>query len=376
VNGVPSFRMDASASLKQTVTHLFDAVRHSSRAKELEEEASKAEGDLIEELNRLESQVEELTNVLGSMRAGTEEAVKEFSRQVEEFLDTARRQATEKLRKKTSEEVKELREAAASERDRGLKSLESYLASEPLPVVDSAVHVRFTEGIYEARSSQQCEGGMKYDFRLATQNSPLFGKALHLSQLDYELRIPVRLSRALLKKESVPGFERLDQYLLASAETSAGKVRANFEKEGNGAKIKIITSGPDSGFVGVEYSDQTQQVNVMTDPSLSAHVDIEAVKKAMGEVVTGLSDLSSKKIALLRLSVGGEEVLENVDSAAVLQLVLKVMGPAYQSTVRKIANGTYADDPDLSIDFLRERLKVLGGLSSAVASSLGFQIPH
>jgi hypothetical protein len=366
--------MDASASLKQTVTQLFDAVRHSNRAKELEGEASKAEGDLVEELNRLESHVEEVGNLLSSMGSGTEEAVKEFSRQVAEFMKTAGQQATEKLQRKTNKEIKELREAASSERDKGLKSLESYLASEPLPVVESAVQVRFSDGIYEARSSHLCEGGMKYDFRLATQNSPIFGKEFHLSQLDYELRIPVRLSHTLLKKESVPGFERLDQYILANAETSAGKVRANFEKEGNGAKFKVVSSGPD-GFVGIEYSDQTQQVNVMTDPSLGVHVDLEAVKRAMGELASGLADLSSKKIALLRLSFGGEDVLQRLDCEEVLKLVLKVMGPAYQATVRKIANGTSDGEGDFTIDFIRERLKVLGGASTSVATALGFQ-PH
>jgi hypothetical protein len=369
--------LDASASLKQTLTHLFDAARHSSRAKELEGAASKAESDLMEELNRLEAHIEEVTNLLGSMGAGTEGAVKDLSRQVEEFLETAKLQAVEKLEKRANAEVGELRESAAAERDRALKSLESYLASEPLPVVDSAVYIRLSEGIYEAKSTHQCEGGMKYDFRLATQNSPLFGKEFHLSQLDYELRIPVRLSRTLLKKESVPGFERLDQYVLATAEASAGKVRANFEKEGNGAKFKIMTSGLESdGFVGIEYTDQAQQVNVMTDPSLGSHLDLEAIKRAMGELGSGLTDLSSKKLALLRLSLGGEDVLSRLDCEEVLKVVLKVMGPVYQATIRKISNGTFDDLPDLTIDFIRERLKVLGGSSSAVASALGFQVPR
>ena len=366
--------MDASASLKQTVTHLFDSVRFSNHARELEEAAKKAEGDLEAELNRLESHVEEITNLLETMRTGTEEEVKELCRQVEEFLETAKQQASEKLERKATDEAKELREAAASEKDKALKSLESYLASEPLPVIEHTVQVRLNEGIYEARSVYLCEGGIKYDYRLATQNSEFFNKEFSLSQLGFELKIPVRLSKALLKKASVPGFERLDQYALASAETSSGKVRASFHKQGNGAGIKVVTSGSETnGFVGIEYADQTQQVNVMTDPSLSAHVDLSQVKQAMGELVLGLSELSLKKTALLRFSLDGDEPLGNLDSQKFLQQVLKVMGPAYQATLRKLANGIVEGDGELSVDFIRERLKVLGSSSGAVATALGFQ---
>lgn len=368
--------MDTAASLKQTVTHLFDSVRYSNHAKELDGTATSAEDNLETELSELDGNAGEIAGLLESMRAGTEEAVKEFTRQVEGFLETAKQQATEKLQRNAAEVATGLREASATERDKALKSLETYLASEPLPIVENTVQVRISDATYEASSTYHCEGDIGYEFRLATQNSGLFNKEFSLSQLGYDLKIPVRLSRAILKKASVPGFERLDQYVLAVAETSSGRVRATFQKEGNGAKIKIITSGSDSdSFVGIEYSDQTQQVNVMTDPALSAHVNLGVVKQAMSELVTGIAELSLKKIALLGLSLGDEESLRNLDSQKVLQQVLKVMGPAYQATVKKIANGTMEGDDDLNLDFIRDRLKVLGSSSASVAGALGLKGP-
>ena len=366
--------MDASASLKQTVTHLFDAVRFSNHAKELDEAATKAEEDLEVELSRLESHIEELTNLLESMKNGAQGAVVELCRQVEEFLTTAKLQATEKLQSRAKELAQENREASAGEKDKALKSLEAYLSSDPLPVVENVVQIRLGEGTYEARSRYECEGGLKYDFRLATHNSCLFNNEFFLSQLDYDLKIPVRLSRTLLKKASTPGFERLDQYVLESAETSGGRIRATFHKEGNGAKIKIVTSGSDNnGFVGIEYTDQTQQVNVMTDPSLSAHVDVETIRRAMAELSTGFVELSQKKVALLNLSLGNGEQLANVDCQKVLQFVLKHMGPAYNAALRKIARGVAEDETDLTLDFVKERLKVLGAFSGTVAAALGLQ---
>jgi hypothetical protein len=370
-------KMETGASLKQTVTHLFDAVRYSKHAKEMEEAAKKAENDLEVELSRLESHTEEVSNLLESMRTGSEEAVRDLSRQLEEFLATAKQQAKEKLEMVAKEKIEEFRNTASSEKDKTFKSLEAYLASDPLPVIENVVQVRLADGVYEARSRYECEGGMKYDFRLASQNSRLFHQELTLNQLGYELRVPVRFSRTLLKKSMVPGFERLDQYVLFNAETSGGRIRANFHKPGSEAKLKVVTSGAGTdGFIGLEYSDQAEAVNVMNDPSLGAHVDLDSIRKATGELVTELSDLSKKKVTLLRLSLNGDEPLEDLDCQAVLQLVLKVMGPAYRSLVRKVSQGAPGAPHDVSMDLIQERLRVLGDLSGSVTAAIGLQNPR
>lgn len=372
--------MESAASLKQTMTHLFDAVRFSDHARELEESARNVEGDLETSLNKLEAQAEELTSLLASMKVEQESVLRELSHQVEGFLATAKEQAKGKLQKRAKQQLEDFRYAASSERDKALKSLEAYFASDPLPIVENVVQVRLTEGVYEARSRCECEGGMKYDFRLAAQNSRLFHQPFILSQLGYELRVPVRFSRALLSKTRVPGFERLDQYLLADAESSGGRLRANFEKAGNGAKMKVLTTGgQEDGFVGLEYSDQIHAVNVMNDPSLVAFVDIETVKRAAAEIVAELADLSKKKVALLRLSTNGDQPLDALASREILERVLSVMGPTYRTLMKRVAAGMPADDTgeELSLEFVKSRIKVLGGeLSKAVSQSLGLSGLH
>lgn len=367
--------MQAAASLKQTVTHLFDAVRFADHAKELEESARSVEGDLETALSKLEAQTEELSNFLASMKVEQESVLRELSHQLEGFLGTAKEQAKNKLQKRAKERLEDYGKSASSEKDKALKSLEAYFASDPLPIIENVVQVRLKEGVYEARSRCECEGGMRYDFRLAAQNSRVFHQPIILSQLGYDLRIPVRFSRALLSKTRVPGFERLDQYVLADAETSGGRLRANFEKAGNGAKMKVVTSGnQEDGFVGLEYNDQIQAVNVMNDPSLGAFVDVEAVKKAAGELVSELADLSKKKVALLRLSTNGEQTLDDLGCRQVLEKVLGVMGPTYKALVKRVAAGLPADDTgeELSLEFVKDRIKVLGmDLSKSVSQSLG-----
>jgi len=366
--------MEAAASLKQTLTHLFDAVRFSDHARQLEESARKTEGDLETALSKLEARTEELTNLLASMKEESESILKELSKQLDGFLVTAKDQAKSKLQRKATQELEDYRSLALSEKDKALKSLEAYLASDPLPIIENIIQIRLSEELYDAKSRCECEGGIKYDFRLAAQNSKLFHQPFTLSQLGYEIKVPVRFSRGLLSKSRVPGFERLDQYILASAESSGGRLRGSFEKSGNGSKMKVITSGNQGdGFVGLEYSDQAQAVNVMNDSSLVAYVDLEAVKKAAAALVTEMADLSKKKVALLRFSLNGEAALDDINYREVLQTALTVMGPSYRMLVKKIASGTPTADSngELTLDFIKERLKALGGeLSKSVSQSL------
>jgi len=366
--------MEVAASLKQTVTHLFDAVRFADHADELEESARNIEGDLEAALSKLEAQTEELSNILAAMRIEREDVLKELSRQVEGFLTTAKEQAKSKLQKSARQQLEDYRRAISSEKDKALKSLEAYFASEPLPVMENVIQVRLNEGVYEARSRCECEGGVKYDFRLAAHNSQIFHQPFSLSQLGYDLKVPVRFSKALLSKTRTPGFERLDQYILSDAETSGGRLRANFENTGNGARMKVVTSGnQEDGFVSLEYSDQLQAVSVMNDPSLVAYVDINEIKRAATALVAELNELSKKKVALLRLTVDGEQTLNDVSCRAVLQKVLGIMGPSYRDSIRKMASGSSSEKgDDMDLGYVRGRLKVLGGdLPKSVSQALG-----
>lgn len=370
--------MQASASLKQTITHLFDAVRSADHARELEESARNVEGDLETSLNKLEAQTEELSNLFATMKVDQESVLRELAQQLQGFLTTAKEQAKAKLQKRAKRQLEDYRKAAEGEKDKALKSLEAYFASDPIPVVEQTVHLKLNDDIYEASSRCECEGSIDYEFRLAAHNSRFFNEPFLPSRLGYELKVPVRFSRALLGKSRVPGYEKLDQYVLAEAESSGEKLRADFKKSGNGAKMKVVTSGGrEGGFVSLEYSDQAQAVNVMNDPSLMAFVDVKTIKKAAGALVSELVDLSKKRVALLQLSIDGEEMLGDLAAHKVLDQVLELMGPAYRPIVERITAGrpTGEGGEDVSLEFLKGRVKMLGeDLSNSVARSLGLAL--
>jgi hypothetical protein len=365
--------MEDLASLRQTVTHLFDAVKHGKQAQELELKARSMEQSIETSQNRLDNYEEELSEKLSSINEDQDESIRDFSGKVAEFLRTAKGQASAKMQKTAKVEIDRELATASSERDKALKSLEAYLATSPLPIVDSSISIRLIEGTYNAVANYESEGGLKYTFGLGSKNSKSFHHDFSLAQLGHELKVPVRFSRALLKGR-VPGFERLDQYVLAEAELSGGKLRAGFVKVGDDAKIKVVTSGFEKqDFISVEYTDQLGTVNITNDFSLMAHIDLDGLKGAMAQTAGEMTELSSVKVALLRLELEGEDLIDSLDCYKILEMVMNLLGPKYRSVLEKLpdAQSSEKEGEELSLPFVRQRLRVLGEFAKPVSQLLG-----
>ena len=366
--------MDEAASFKHTIVHLFDAVRYDQNAKDLDQAASKAEGDLKAALGSLDMHAAEISNQLSPLKEDQNEAVRDLYRQVTEFVATAKAQARSRLEKKAHDLVQKTHLEASTERDKAFKSLETFFAIEPIPVIESSISVKLVEGAYHATSRFTCEGGVNYEFGLASQNSKLMNDEFTLAKLGYEVKVPVRFSKTMLKGR-VPGFERLDQYTLVDAETTGGKVISNFHKTGNGASIKVVTSGSDDqAFVSIEYKDGAHNVNVMNDPSLRVHTDLDSIKRAMSDVASAMADLSTKKSVLLSLSIDGESSPRNADASQLLEIVSTVMAPKFRTIVKGLpAKSKGQGSQDLTLDYVRSRINSLGVFSQTIARS--FELP-
>jgi hypothetical protein len=365
--------MEDHASLRQTLTHLFDAVRHGRNFRDLADSAKAIENRLQDQLTRLEVNSGELYSLLASMKRDPEEPIRLLGQQVEAFLQTAKQQARSKLENAASGELRQARASMSSEKDKAVKSLEAYLATSPLPLTDSTTALRFDDKTYVAQADFECEGGLTYEFGLATQNSKYFHGEFMLSQFGSELKVPVRFGRTLLKGR-VPGFERLDQYLLTNAELSNGKLRASFQKMGGDATFKVVMSGfGKDDFCGIEYVDPGGTVNIMTDLSLMVHVDIDSLKAAMSRLASELNAVAGMKVTLLRSSLDGEDLLETLDCYKLLEMVMRVLGPKYRTLLEKLPEKQISgkSGEELSLMFVKERLRLLGDFSKPVSQLLG-----
>ena len=354
-------------SLRQVVTNLFDAVRFSDQLHEAEGKAKSLQDEFDSRSLRLDTFVE---SVVDSSELLTKQVPEDYAKimanQVNEFVRAAADQAKAKGGAKTTGEISEVGSEAVSSRTKALKSLEAYLGSNPLPVVDRLVSVKLVDGRYQAQATYNCKGNVVYRFNLGTQSSKMFGFEFKLSKLRRKLNVPVGLSRTWIRKEKTPHYEKLEQYSLKNAEASSQHLIAEFVEEESGTAIRISGASQEGGgFTSVEFIDGAEVVNVTTDAGLNKFLDSAAVTAVVNSIWAELIQVEVSKVALTELTVGGRDILESMDCESLLKTVLKIMGQTYKGILERSPENQFeGTEVEVSLSFIRERLSLLGESAS------------
>ncbi len=354
-------------SLRQVVTNLFDAVRFSDQLHEAEAKAKSLRNEFDSKSLRLDTFVKSVVNSSEVLtKQVPEDYAKIMANQVNEFVRAAADQAKAKGSAKATGEISEVGSEAVSSRTKTLKSLEAYLGSNPLLVVDRLVTVKLVDGGYQAQATYSCKGNVVYRFNLGTQSSKMFGSEFKLSKLRKKLNVPVGLGKTWIRKEQSPRYEKLEQYSLKSAEASSQHFIAEFFEEESRTAIRISRAGQEGGgFTSVEFIDGAEVVNVTTDAGLNKFLDSAAVTAVVNSIWAELIQVEASRVALTELTVSGRDILERMECESLLRTVLRIMGPTYKAILERPAEKQLKDsEVEVSLSFVRERLSLLGESAS------------
>jgi hypothetical protein len=362
-------------SLREVLTNLVDAVRYAQHANETEAKKRKVEEDAAAQIQkidgfvvRLSTELDDLVSELGSGN------VEGLTGKVSKFVQVAMEQTKFSISHEAERKAEELSAAASLERTRALKSLEAFLASTPLPVIESVVSVKLVDSVYVSKCRYHCEGNIDYEFSLGTQNSRLFQQQFRLAELTGQLKVPVRLGKTWSRREPIPHFERLDRYILTSAELTDRNLMIELEAPDGGSRFRIVHSkGTTQDFSSIEFSEERGTVNVLEDPGLNIHVDFKAIKSTIDEISAELASLEKNRITLARLLADGDDVLEELAVFRFLQNVLETMQPTYRTIIGRISAGEALGSPEALLDLrmVKQRVKLLGQDGKAVSDLLG-----
>jgi hypothetical protein len=372
---------DTAESLKHVMTSLVDAVRYSEHATEIDQKALDADANGKVSILKLDELVRETGKSLRKFVNGMDrEYSLDLSKQIGGFVSTTAEQAKSQVGQAVDRKIADLRTLAESERTKAKNSLEAFVAASPMPLFDKVISLSLAEGGYEARAKYNCEGSIEYEFWLEAKNNKLFRQPFTFASVRKELRIPVRLSKGWMKKDPVPAVERLDKYVLTSAEVSPGTFLAIFTSPETGATVKTVYSKRnEDAFVTLEYADKTGKVDVTSDSTLHQHLDTVGLKAALEELLAGLNELEKHKLRLTKLVNGDEDVLAQTGYSDFMMKVLNIVSPRVKDILVLDATGTPQDPagprlgPDLDLNMIKERLRLLGGKARPAAELLGIQ---
>ncbi|MDG6925724.1 MAG: hypothetical protein JRN09_04150 [Nitrososphaerota archaeon] len=343
-------------------TELVDAVRYSQNWKRILEEQGKAKSVTDVQTEELDELGERISKTFDGLHLDPADA-KSLSGKIGEFAALAIQQTKDRVSAKLKTTLEDLTAELNSEELKAKKSLESYLATSPLPVVDEEVTLELADGSYSATLEHRCSGEIEYEFLLNTASSELFRREVTFANIQKGLKLPVRLGKAWLRKEPVADFERLDAYALSKARASKSHLTATFSNHETKDSVEMVfsRSGAES-FVTIGYYSGGNKVDVTGEAALSKHIDLVSVKQAMGRLVDAIIELKKNKLQLSKLECDGNDVLLTLDCLSFMQRVVTILGQSKESMqeIRRV-------DPKFAL----ERLKLLGPISASLSSTLG-----
>lgn len=338
--------------LRSALIDLMDSVRYSQSFFETDEKENEARERAEKRIEELKMLVSNISDLLSRLRWLDEATKQDLSRNIMNFVNAAVEQIKNRVENSLRDDLNEYKNAAEREKLKCIKSVEAFLAASPLPILDKVITLKHEQDSYSARIKYRAEGNIQYDFLLDPSKSEILKNGFTFSSLGIKLKLPVKLSKAWLKKEAEPVFEKFDEYLLDKAEASGNQLVASFINPETQSSVDLVFSKTDSdAFVTVEYIDAKGRVDITGQPSLSKHLDYDTLRDALRNLLVAIQKLEDSKLALAKLKMDEEDVLEKLDMYGFMLRVLKVIGP----DIQKAKEAILAENP-----IIKERIKLLG----------------
>lgn len=356
-------------SIRQAFTSLVDSMLYLQRLHELERKREESKEHAESRLIALETlkvdvaeDIAKLKDVLGEARTN------ELSKQIGGFSTTAVEMMKQKMNQEAQKQLATMDSDYNSEKTRAVKSIEAFLSTSPLSVIDRSIEVTLQDGAYAAKARYRCQDSIEYEFMLDAKVNTFFKGQLRLGVFERNLRIPIGLGRSWLKKEPVPDYRSLEQFVVTYAEaTETSLVVESSETEG-ADRVKLIYSRHgDHASLTLQYSQAAGTIDVTQEPGLNIHLDSDAFIRTMERIWIAMNDLEKRKVAITKIMCENKSLLETLEFSEFFDKCWK----ATSSSVREAMRLAPQDDPEaLDKTFVIEKLKSLGSEANDISEML------
>lgn len=355
--------------IKQAFTSLVDSMLYLQRLRELERKREESKEHAESRLIALESfkvdvaeDITKLKDVLGEARTS------ELSKQIVGFSTTAVEMMKQKMNLEAQKQLSTMESDYNSEKTRAIKSIEAFLTTSPLSVIDRSIEVTLQDGAYAAKARYRCQENIEYEFMLDAKVNTFFKGQLKLGVFEKGLRIPIGLGRSWLKKEPVPDYRSLEQFVVTYAEaTETSLVVESSETEGADSVKLIYSRHGDHASLTLQYSHAAGTIDVTQEPGLNVHLDSDAFIRTMERIWIAMNDLEKRRVAIAKIMCENRSLLETLEFSEFFGKCWKAISVAVREAVRLAPQ-----DEQESLDkaFVNEKLKSLGSEANEISEML------
>lgn len=363
-------------SVKQSFLSLTDAMLYLNRSRELERKIEETKDVLDKRLIALEALEVDISDDITKLKEMVGEArMNDLSKQITGFSAAAVDQLKQKLSQEAKSQLDLFSSDSETEKTKTVKSIEAFLSTTPLALIDRSILVELQDATYAAKARYRCQDNVEYEFSLDTKLSPSFKSRFKPGSLDRTLKVPVGLGKSWLKKDPVADFRNLEQYYLINAEATETSLVVECISEDGDEHLKLVYTRHGARVsLSVIVSSDEKSVDVASEPSLNAHLDSDKFIRLMERIWLAVNELERRKIALTKLVSDNNSILENLDCAEFFPKSWEAISKPIKDVMKSSSGGWGSNDETLDEKTIKEKLKVLGPEAIQVADLLGIEM--
>jgi hypothetical protein len=363
-------------SAKQAFGSLVDSMIYVQRTRELERKIEETTEQAEKRLIALETfkvdvsdNISKLKQVLGEARTA------ELAKQIVGFSSTAVDQMKQKVNLENQSQISLLESDAKSEKTKAIKSLEAFLSTSPLPIIDRAIEVNLQDGAYASKVRYRCLDNIEYEFALDTRYNPYFKAQCLVGTLDRTLRVPVALGKSWLKREPVPDIRSLEQFIITRVEATETSLIVQCSDQDGQSEVRIVyTRSGDHVSLSVFFTANGATVDITSEPGLNAHLSSDSFSRVMERIWLATNDLEKRRITITKLIFENHSLLENMDSKEFFLKCWGAISESVRETMRLSSEKRVSFDETLDRPYVKERLKALGPEAVEIADLIAVEL--
>jgi hypothetical protein len=217
-------------------------------------------------------------------------------------------------------------------------ALERLLIAVRLPVTDTQVSMQHVEGRNDFTAVFTHEGELVETFALAVDGAEPWRQPCRVAELAQGLNLPVGVRRGLFKRTVAPETIALDEYVLGGFELREDRADLRLRKRSDlpDSLVFAIRRSNDRLSAEVHHPDDAEAESGLT-PTLdeASTAQVERLWQLLSKACT---PLYVRKKRLIRLSLGGSDVVDQDLGTKVVTLVVAAIAPIVSEVSRRSPN--------------------------------------
>jgi hypothetical protein len=300
------------------------------------EEAAKKRASAVDELEAFH--VESVFAMRDRAKGTSQQLVDDYTAQLcdhaTRIVEEARRSAAHADDREKSTVHTECDHRRAEARD----ALEKLLIAVRLPVTESQVAMQLAEGRNDFTAVFSHDGELVESFALAVDGADPWRQPCRIADLAQGVSLPVGVRRGLFKRTVAPETIALDEYVLGGFELREDRADLRLRKRPDlpDSLVFAIRRTNDHVSAEVHHPDDAEAESGLTpalDETSTAQVDRlwQLLRKAC-------TPLYIRKKRMIRLTLGGSEVVDADLGTKVVALIVSAIAPIVSEVSRRSPN--------------------------------------